>query len=133
MGGNVLHETSGSQDLYGDQAGPLTFDRYSRHVLAGYVATGNVKPVHVQVRKRGVVLCGKVLEASEGRQGTDWFKVDTYLGQNWFPDQNVRLCSGDGRCMCEEPAGADGRACATAASAGAVPLGNTGTTVGAQA
>ncbi len=110
----------------------LTYAGYLALVLDQHKSTGIVRPVRVQVRKRGVVLCGRVLEASPGSQDTDWFKVDCHLGQLWFAHENVRLCSGDDRCMCE-PAGEAGRACAPSAPAGAVPLGNTGTTAGARA
>lgn len=103
-----------------------TFEGYMAHVLDVYARTGIVRPVRVQVRKRGAVLCGRVLEASPG----DWFKVDSYLGQLWFAGENVRLCGGNG-CSCEgEATQATGspRACAGAPGACAVPLGNTGTT-----
>lgn len=130
MGRNVLHETSGSQ-----VGQPLTFAAWCGISLDHHIRTGQVPVVRVQVRKRGVVLCGRVLEASPAREGqdTDWFKVDCYLGQLWFPDSNVRQCSAlDGRCTCEAEAAqvTEGvRACAGASGACAVPLGNTGTTV----
>lgn len=113
---------------HGAQAGAFSYAAYTAFVLDVYEHTGRVPPVRVQVQKRGVTFCGKVLDASAGRDETDWFKVDCQLGQLWFPHEKVRLCSGDGRCTCEAPEGAEGRACAAPAPAGAVPLGNTGTT-----
>lgn len=136
MAGNVLHERSGSQA--GVVVAPLTFAGWCGIGLRHYKATGALPVVQVQVRKRGVVLCGRVLEAAPARDGqdTDWFKVDCYLGQLWFPHNNVRQCSGlDGRCTCvdaDEAAG-DPCACAGVPAASAVPPGNTGTTVGGKA
>lgn len=114
---------------------PLTYVAVEGPRLQHYMLTGELAPhPRVQVRKRGVVLCGRVIEAAPARedQDADWFKVDCYLGQLWFAGANVRLCSGlDGRCMCtdvdEAPEGA--RACAGAPGASTVPPGNTGTTV----
>lgn len=128
MVANVLHESSGAQGV------PLTFAAWLGIGLAHHIATGRAPVVRVQVRKRGVVLCGRVLEAAPAREGqeTDWFKVDCYLGQLWFADSNVRQCSAlDGRCMCTDEADVSGgdRACAGAPGASAVPPGNTGTTV----
>lgn len=57
----------------------------------------------VQVRKHHkegpYVLCGRVVEL--GGNGAEWFQVDTCIGPMWVEGQNVRLCSGDGRCSCE--------------------------------
>lgn len=102
MGGNVLHESLGQQGRSPCVQGEaLTFEAYSAHMLDVWKRTNLVRPVHVQVRKRGIVLCGRVVEASPGNVGSDWFKVDSYLGQLWFVGDNVRMCSGDGRCSCE--------------------------------
>lgn len=134
MAGNVLHETSGSQ-----VSEPFTWLAWSAPRLSQYIATGTLPSAsRVQVRKRGVVLCGRVLEAAPAREGqdADWFKVDCYLGQLWFASTNVRQCSGlDGRCTCVDSDEAAGsvRACANAPAASAVPPGNTGTTVGVKA
>ena len=137
MAGNVLHEMSGAQA--GVAVGPLTFVEFDAPRLRHYIETGALLPLpRVQVRKRGVVLCGRVLEAAPAREGqdADWFKVDCYLGQLWFAGTNVRQCSGlDGRCTCvdvDEAAGGP-RACAGVPAASAVPPGNTGTTVGDKA
>lgn len=114
---------------------PFTWLAWSAPRLAQYVATGTLPDsARVQVRKRGVVLCGRVLEAAPAREGqdADWFKVDCYLGQLWFASTNVRQCSGlDGRCTCVDADEAAGsvRACAHAPAALSVPPGNTGTTV----
>lgn len=130
MVGNVLHERSGSQ-----VGQPLTFARWLAPRLAPWLVDQSIPVMRVQVRKRGVMFCGRVLEASPAREGqdSDWFKVDCQLGQLWFAGSNVRQCSGlDGRCHCEGEAAqvTEGdRACAGASGACAVPPGNTGTTV----
>lgn len=128
VGGNVLHGSAATQGV------PFTFAAWMGVRLREYIATGRKPAVHVQVQKRGVVLCGRVLEAAPAREGqdSDWFKVDSYLGQSWFTSNNVRQCSGlDGRCHCadvREEAGCP-RACAGAPGASLVPPGNTGTTL----
>ena len=57
----------------------------------------------VQVRKRfrerPLMLCGQVLELDGS--GLDLFKIGTVLGAFWVSGKNVRMCSGDGRCICE--------------------------------
>jgi hypothetical protein len=63
--------------------------------------TGRAVALHVQVRKRGEVLCGQVLECFEFAAAGEWFKVQTDLGPLAVESRNVRLCSGDGRCRCE--------------------------------
>lgn len=50
--------------------------------------------------------CGRVVELRE--KGEEWFKVDTDNGTVWAAGRNVRLCSGDGRCSCEEAPGTEG-------------------------
>ena len=52
------------------------------------------------------VLCGQVVELREN--GEEWFKVETDIGPVWASSRNVRMCSGDGRCTCEEAPGAEG-------------------------
>lgn len=152
MAGNVLHETSARQapsiqggrwfvklgqgffprDVESQPAASPTYAGWVALRLAGAVAGTAPASMRVQVRKRGVVLCGRVIEAAPGREAGDseWFKVDSYLGQSWFSGENVRLCGGNG-CSCEgeaAEAAKSARACAGAAAASAVPLGNTGTT-----
>lgn len=130
MGRNVLHERSGSQ-----VGQPLTFAAYLAPMVAALARHEFAPVMRVQVRKRGFVLCGRVLEGAPRREGqdADWFKVDCYLGQLWFAGSNVRQCSGlDGRCHCADEsaqATGDARACAGAPGTCAVPPGNTGTTV----
>jgi hypothetical protein len=82
--------------------GPLTHFAYSIFCArAGLELRKVVKP-HVQVRKRGVVLCGQVEKLSDGSLGdAEFFKVETALGANWYPASAVRLCSGDGNCRCD--------------------------------
>jgi len=58
--------------------------------------------VQVQKRFRDVrlVLCGQVIELSANNG--EWFKVRTDDGPVWAEGRNVRMCSGDGRCTCED-------------------------------
>lgn len=64
-----------------------------------------VARLHVQVKKQGAVLCGQVAECCEYSHAGEWFKVDTAeLGRISVESRNVRLCSGDGRCVCEASA-----------------------------
>ncbi len=73
----------------------------------------------VQVRQRirgepGCYLlhCGQVRELQVGEGQTEWFKVQTADGYRWAESRNVRLCSGDERCVCEQGTDApQGRAC----------------------
>ncbi len=53
-------------------------------------------------RQRGesLVLCGQVAELNI--HTGEWFKVETTLGVLWARGQDLRLCSGDGRCTCED-------------------------------
>lgn len=59
----------------------------------------------VQIRKYhpegSYVLCAEVRELHD-RNG-HWFKVDTMTGLQWVESKHVRMCSGDGRCTCEQP------------------------------
>lgn len=116
------------------QQAPLTFAAFLAYHLAKEQA-GDHSPVYVQVRKRGVVLCGRVIEAAPG-DSCDFFRVDLAIGPGWVVHHNVRLCSHDGRCSCAvrfECAAERGAAQAERAAAlGAVPLGNTGTTTEAR-
>lgn len=108
----------------------LTFQAFAEY-HAAKEAAGDHSPTYVQVRKRGVVLCGRVIEAAPG-DGCDFFKVDLAIGPGWVVHHNVRLCSFDERCACAVRCeGAAERSVAQAqraAALGAVPLGNTGTT-----
>jgi hypothetical protein len=63
--------------------------------------------VFVQVRKKGVTLCGLVVEPVEFRDRSQWFKVQTEVGTEWRPASQVHPCSGaPGRCLCAEDAAA---------------------------
>lgn len=86
--------------------GPLTHRAYTGHFVSQSLATGRTPIVHVQIRRRGVTLCGTVAEIVEqfDEDRREWFKVDCALGRVWAESKNVRLCSGDGRCSCEEAA-----------------------------
>jgi len=86
-------------------------------------------PTHVQIRKRGEVLCGVVLDAApaEGGSTVDFFQVRTQLGVTWCAHTQVRACSGvDGRCICEATPVACGRQAARSGAASKAPHGNTG-------
>lgn len=81
---------------------PLTHAAYRAHVsTAAFVSLSAARPL-VQVRRRGVVLCGQVQRLGYGQDGAELLLVDTDIGGGWYVPQNVRLCSGDGRCVCEE-------------------------------
>lgn len=88
---------------------PLTLPAFFR---ACYAHGIEKKRVHVQVRSRAcpLPLCGTVLEASDGHERGQWYRVDTFSqGKIWAESRNVRLCSGvDGRCSCAEQAAAGG-------------------------
>lgn len=82
---------------------PLTHEAYSRHCTTVAVRERRVPVVHVQIRRRGATLCGQVVELGEFASDGQWFKVNTPdLGDVWAEHRQVRLCSGDGRCTCDE-------------------------------
>ena len=91
------------------ERGPLTHGAClaaGRQEAAGGASAGRPR---VQVRRSHpegpYVLCGQVVELRDN--GTEWFKVETCIGQVWAQGANLRMCSGDGRCTCEpdpEPA-----------------------------
>lgn len=96
--------------LSADQAHKGTHARPLTHRQCIAATIGQAGPcrgvVWVQVRQwvRGtqgvpLVLCGRVRELRAG--DGEWFKVDTPDGPVWAESRNVRLCSGDGRCVCE--------------------------------
>lgn len=101
------------------------------------VMAGDPRPVRVQVLRRGVKSCAVVNYADPG-ESYDWFNLSSEDSRRpfWMPGTKVRLCSGDHLCTCERAAAeaAGGApACGVQPAAQAVPLGNTGTTVGAGA
>lgn len=110
--------------------GPLTAAAYAE-LCAERTWHSKRIPVHVQFRKLGVVHCGRVVEVKPGSDGKDWFRLDAGSGPQWATHFNVRACEGNGYCQCEAEADAAAAACRATAPAGAVPLGNTGTTNGA--
>ena len=95
-----------------DREGPLTHRAYTAFSVCKALQLGSAPVVHVQLRRKGVTLCGQVAEMVENfdqvdqakRGGQEWFKVDCALGRVWVESRNLRLCSGDGRCSCEVPA-----------------------------
>lgn len=76
-------------------------------------AGGGASALRVQVRKRiqdeTVVLCGQVIELDA--TDAEWFRVRTPLGIVWAQPRNVRLCTGDGRCICEPNEGEENQKC----------------------
>lgn len=91
--------------------------------------------LRVQIMRKGETLCGVVLDGFAGTVGM--FKCRTDIGEGWVQAHKVRQCSGvDGRCACAQEAAStaarSGRGTSTGRgdALGAVPLGNTGTTVG---
>lgn len=80
----------------------LTHFAYSTACARHSLATRQTVRLRVQVKKQGAVLCGQVVECCEYSHAGEWFKVDTVqLGRISVESRNVRLCSGDGRCVCE--------------------------------
>lgn len=92
-------------------------------VNAATAAVINNETVFVQCRKRGAVLCGRLLRAVTAGEN-EFVEVRTQIADLWVTAANTRVCSGDGRCSCED--GAESRQ--AHGSGFAVPLGNTGTT-----
>lgn len=89
----------------------------------------NGETVHIQIRKRGLVLCARLVDVHDV-SGALLIEAETKLGRFWVTQQNTRVCSGDGRCLCASAGAAGGSLWGgpRRASARAVPLGNTGTT-----
>lgn len=111
--------------------GPLTRDRYIEVVQAA-VSQHRVIPIHVQVRHRGAVVCGRIVETFDRRtKPLDFYQVKTdSFGLVWAPHTAVRMCGADARCSCESES--RGAATASEARRGAPalpPLGNTGVTL----
>lgn len=79
----------------------LSHSDYAHACASAARSSGAADPLHVQVRKAGEVLCGRVVECYRPTWGGEWFKVRTELGVVSASSSNVRLCSGDGRCTCE--------------------------------
>lgn len=81
---------------------PLTHAAFAGHSVTRALESGKTPVVHVQIRKQGVTACGVVADLGEYSESGDWFKVQTDLfGLVWVESRQVRLCSGDGRCVCE--------------------------------
>ena len=61
-------------------------------------------PIWVQVRRYNkdgpYRLCGRLAELCGS--DVELFKVDTDIGTSYVTGRNIRLCSGDGRCTCED-------------------------------
>jgi hypothetical protein len=100
---------------------------YERLRRDGVIRDGSShrKGDRVQVRIRGVVLCGRVLgEVSGGEDRPVRLAVVTALGDCWVRPFDIRACSeaGDARCGCATAKPARGRGARCVPS----PLGNTG-------
>ena len=93
-----------SNDDGSDQARPLTHAMYIAAATRRAQHSKSAARLWVQVQRRyreaPRVLCGQVRELSA--TNGDWFKVDTDDGALWAESRNVRLCSGDGRCTCDQ-------------------------------
>lgn len=97
--------------------GPLT------PVLARHAQSVHGR-VYVQVQQRGMVLCGVLLKV---RSEPPMLQVRDELGAAWYIPRNVRMCTGDGRCVCE-PVPPSARSAYGGAGV-CPPLGNTGGTI----
>lgn len=121
MDRNVLQRRAGTQHR------PITFVDVARHVAR------NPSPCWVQVRVKGVVLCGRLTEVGSPNSQREYFKVHTELGESWASARDVRMCSGDGRCACEPSRSANGAPATLPEREALPPYGNTGVTGGAEA
>jgi len=79
---------------------PLTLFGYSMFCSRVALERREVARVFVQVRKQGATLCGQVVQCGHFESG-EFFKVATQAGEKWCAARHTRLCSGDGRCVCE--------------------------------
>ncbi|CAN5343977.1 hypothetical protein BH11PSE9_BH11PSE9_21060 [soil metagenome] len=102
-----------SQDDGADHSRPLTHMAYLNACPTGAQRRDSRQRPWVQLRKsygrERLVLCGQVLKLDAERG--EWFRVETNDGPLWVESRNVRLCSGDGRCSCEQCAPAKGVTC----------------------
>lgn len=128
MSWNLHHWKNCAQGRALRRGRPMTFSRCVELAQA-QEARGGLKPIHVQARVRGLVLCGLVVQVMPERAGAPSFvQLDTELGSLWVAAGRTRSCSGvDGRCHCA--AAEAGRACEARGRLGAAPLGNTGVTL----
>lgn len=104
----------------------LTFERFASECRRTEAAHAPL-PVHVQFRKRGEILCGRVLDVRPANGGgqLDFFLIESELGICWCAHHNVRMCSGDGLCTCE-CSSETGPGKRSAGPVSEPPLGNTG-------
>lgn len=79
----------------------LTHMSYSLHCSRVALERQEVAKVFVQCSTPSGTLCGLV-KRCEDFDGREFFKVDTGVGERWVPCNRTRLCSGDGRCRCED-------------------------------
>jgi len=87
-------------------AGPLALGVPLTH-RAFIAATANgSRCVCVQARRHHrdgpYWLCAEVLELGAG--DTEWFKVRSAIDDWWASSRDLRLCSPDGRCACDDSA-----------------------------
>jgi len=84
---------------------PLTHSSYIAAWAIQRQGAARQSPPHVQIRKRFAgrpeVLCGQVTRLANGDGGKELFEVATAIGSVYVVPENIRLCSGDGRCTCE--------------------------------
>lgn len=79
----------------------LTHFTYSLHCSRVALEQRRVARVFVQSSTAAGVICGEV-KRCEDFDGREFFKIDTGVGERWVPCNRTRLCSGDGRCRCED-------------------------------
>ena len=101
----------------------LTHFSYSLHCSRVALERQEVARVFVQFRRAGAVCCGLVKQCRDV-EGKEFFLIESAeLGDVWRPCATVRLCSGDGRCRCEDlrdPKAGKSRLAGAARAGGAV-------------
>lgn len=130
MGAN-LHQSTADKQAQGDARTASLSRERAITLIAADQAQGFNRPLWVQLRHRGEVFCGLVVEVGPARTDTPEFvRADTEVGTVWVPSTSTRVCShaSDDRCHCTAGAAA-GRACEPRGGAGRSPLGNTGVTL----
>lgn len=93
-------------DSHDDAIGPdraVTHSDCLRISAALLQAHGKPMLPWVQVRRfhrdGPYTLCGRL--AALGHSDAEWFKVETEIDTVWARGKDLRMCSGDGRCICE--------------------------------
>jgi hypothetical protein len=81
--------------------GPLTHAGYVAICTRVAIEHQQVPDVRVQIRRRGEVICAKVLQVLDLHEA-EWYAVETPIDARvWVKASHVRQCSHlDGRCTC---------------------------------